>query len=110
MNLAKQLEDQLLEIGKLLPMVDAIEPEIMSVVQGSTFADNPEKYGINLWTTERTINDSWCFGLSPDIPWTFQNDKDADVWFKFYDKLKNLIYDFVEPHYWNAVDYVKLRF
>lgn len=91
-------------------MVDAIEPEILSVVQGSAFADNPEKYGIQLWATERTINDSWCYGLSPDIPWSFQNDKDADAWFKFYDRLQTLIYDFVEPHYWNAVDYVRLRF
>jgi hypothetical protein len=106
----KQLDDQLQAIEKVLPMVEAIEPEIMSVVQGATFADAPARYGIRLWATERTINDSWCYGLSPDIPWTFQNDKDADVWFKFYDKLRSLINDFVEPHYWNAIDYVQLRF
>lgn len=106
----KQLDDQLQAIEQVLPMVDAIEPEILSVVQGSAFADNPEKYGIELWATERTINDSWCYGLSPDIPWTFQNDKDAVMWFDFYDKLKSLIYDFVEPHYWDAVYYVQLRF
>lgn len=106
----KQLDDQLRAIEKVLPMVNAIEPEIMSVVQGSEFADSPEKYGIQLWATERTINDSWCYGLSPDIPWTLQNDKDAVMWFNFYDKLKSLIFDFVEPHYWNAVNYVRLRF
>lgn len=105
-----QLDDQLQVIEKVLPKVAAIEPEILSVVQGSAFADNPEKYGINLWATKRTINDSWCFGLSPDIPWTFQNHKEADAWFKFYDRLKTLIYDFVEPHYWDAIDYVRLRF
>ena len=110
MHLAKQLESQLLEIAKLLPMVDTIEPEILLVVQGSEFAGNPKKYGINLWVTVRIVNDSWCFGLSPDVPWTFQNDKDADAWFKFYDRLKTLIYDFVEPHYWDAVDYVRHRF
>ncbi|MBC8491750.1 MAG: radical SAM protein, partial [Candidatus Marinimicrobia bacterium] len=106
----KQLDDQLQAIEKVLPMVDAIEPEILSVVQGSAFAYNPEKYGIQLWATERTINDSWCFGLSPDIPWTFKNGKDAEIWFNHYEKLKKLIKDLVEPHYWNAIDYVRHRF
>jgi len=59
--------------------------------------ENLALYGIQLWATERTINDSWCYGLSPDIPWTFKNIKEAEMWFKFYVKLKDLIYDFVSP-------------
>ncbi len=106
----KQLDDQIQAIEKVLPMVDAIEPEILSVNQGTEFASQPEKYGIKLWATERTINDSWCYGLCPDIPWTFNNSNDAEIWFEHYDKLRNLIEDFVQPHYWDSIDHVRLRF
>jgi len=34
--------------------------------------------------------DSWCYGLSPDIPWIFQNDKDSEPWFNSYDGLKRI--------------------
>ncbi len=81
----KQLNEQLRAIEKILPNVNEIEPEILSVVQGTEFASQPENYGIKLWATERTINDSWCYGLSPDIPWTFSNNSDAEIWFKYYD-------------------------
>ncbi len=106
----KQLDDQLLAIEKVLPEVDAIEPEILSVVQGTEFASHPEKYGIKLWANERTINDSWCYGLSPDIPWTFINEKESEIWFKHYDKLRSLLEGFVQPHYWDSIDHVRLRF
>lgn len=105
----KQLEKQLLTLEKILPYVYDIEPEILSVIQGTEFACHSEKYGIKLWATNRTINDSWCYGLSPDIPWTFSNPQDAKTWFKHYDKLKNLIKDFVQPHYWDSIDYVRER-
>ena len=49
-----------------------IESEILSVVQGTEFANHAEKYAIKLWTTGKTINDGWCYGLSPGIPWVFQ--------------------------------------
>jgi len=106
----EQLDDQLSSIENILPYVDSIEPEILSVVQGTAFAEHPEKYGIRLWATERNINDSWCYGLSPDIPWTFSNSGDAEIWFKYYDRLRNLTQDFVRPHYWDSIDYVRLRF
>lgn len=105
-----QLDQQLVAIEKILPNVNNIEPEILSVVQDTTFANHPEKYGIKLWAKERNINDSWCYGLSPDIPWTFSDGKDAKIWFKYYDKLRSLIEDFVQPHYWDSIDYVRLRF
>lgn len=106
----KQLNEQLLAVEKILPNINDIEPEILSVVQGTEFANHPESYGIKLWATERTINDSWCYGLSPDIPWTFSNNSDAEIWFKYYDKLKGLIKGFVKPHYWDSIDYMRLRF
>ena len=106
----EQLDQQLLTIEKILPNVNNIEPEILSVVQGTEFADHSEKYGIKLWATERNINDSWCYGLSPDIPWTFSNNGDAEIWFKHYDKLRSLLEGFVQPHYWDSIDHVRLRF
>lgn len=106
----KQLDEQLLTVERVLPNVNDIEPEILSVVQGTEFATHPENYGIKLWATERTINDSWCYGLSPDIPWTFSNNSDAEIWFKYYDKLKSLIKGYVKPHYWDSIDFMRLRF
>jgi len=106
----EQLDQQLSAIDRILPSVNSIEPEILSVAQGTAFANHPEKYGIKLWTTEKNINDSWCYGLSPDIPWTFSNNRDAEIWFKHYDKLRTLIEDFVQPHYWDSIDDVRLRF
>jgi len=106
----KQLDEQLRAIEKILPNVNDIEPEILSVVQGTEFANHAEKYGIKLWATERTINDRWCYGLSPDIPWVFSNNCDSEIWFQYYDKLKSLIKGFVKPHYWDSIDYMRLRF
>ena len=97
-------------LKKILPHLNAVEPEILSVVRGTESANHPEKYGVKLWTKERTINDSWCYGFSPDNPWTFSNDCDAEIWFNYYDRLKTLIEDFVQPHYWDAIDYIRLRF
>lgn len=106
----KQLDEQLRAIEKILPNVNDIEPEILSVVQGTEFAKHAEKYGIKLWATGKTINDSWCYGLSPDIPWVFSNNSDVEIWFKYYDKLKSLTKSFVKPHYWDSIDYMRLRF
>ena len=106
----KQLDEQLRVIEKLLPNVNDIEPEILSVNQGTEFASQPEKYGIKLWATERTINDSWCYGLTPDIPWAFCNKREAEIWFKHYARLRSLLEGFVQPHYWDSIDHVRLRF
>ena len=35
---------------------------------------------------------------------------DAEICFKHYDRFKTLIEDFVQPHYWDAIDYMRLRF
>jgi hypothetical protein len=106
----KQLDEQLLTVERILPDLSDIEPEILSVVQGAEFASHPDNYGIKLWATEQNINDSWCYGLSPDIPWAFCNSGDVQVWFEYYDKLRGLIEDFVQPHYWDSIDFVRLRF
>jgi hypothetical protein len=106
----KQLNEQLLTVEKILSNINDIEPEILSVVQGTEFASHPKDYGIKLWATERTINDSWCYGLSPDIPWTFHDKSEAEIWFKYYDKLRILIEGFVQPNYWDSIDYMRLRF
>jgi hypothetical protein len=105
-----QLNEQLKNIEAVLPHVTAFEPEILSVIQGTEFASSPGKYGIRLWPTDRSINDSWCYGLSPDIPWTFKDQFEAQRWFYHYDQLKDLIEDLVEPHYWDSIDAVRSRF
>lgn len=106
----KWLNEQLCFLEKILSYVDTIDLEILSVVQGSEFAKNPKKYGIKLNPSGPSINDSWCYGLSPDIPWVFSNKAEIDIWFKYIDKLYNLIKDFVEPCYWENIDAVKARF
>jgi hypothetical protein len=106
----KQLDKQLQNIETILPHVNAIEPEILSVLQDTEFAKHPERYGIQLWAKDKNVNDSWCYGLSPDIPWTCKSAGDARIWFTYYAKLRSLIKDFVEPHYWDSIDEVKLRF
>lgn len=103
----KQLDKQLFVIEKLLPYLDKIEPEILSVLEGTEFANNPAQYNIELWQAKKAINDSWCYGLSPDVPWAFSNSSDVMMWFKYYDKLRCLIKDFVEPHYWDSIDYIR---
>lgn len=105
-----QLETQLTNLEKILPYVHAVEPEILSVVQGTEFAIHHRNYGIKLWATERTINDSWCYGLSPDIPWTFSDSENAQMWFNHYDNLRHAIENFVQPHHWDSIDHVRSRF
>ncbi|MDD2900809.1 MAG: radical SAM protein [Syntrophales bacterium] len=106
----KQLNEQLQNIEKILPHVSAIEPEILTVIQRTEFAKEPGRYGIQLWAKEKAVNDSWCYGLSPDIPWTFTSDRDARTWFRYYEKLRRLTQGFVEPHYWDSIDEVQSRF
>jgi hypothetical protein len=106
----RELEEQLTNIEAILPHVTAFEPEILSVIQGTEFAKCPQDYGIRLWPIDRSINDSWCHGLSPDIPWTFENSIEVRRWFNYCDRLKDLIQGHVDPHYWDSIDAVRLRF
>jgi hypothetical protein len=96
------LTNQLKNIETILPYLYSIEPEILTIVHGSAFAINPIKYGINLYETNNPINNSWCFGLSHDIPWSML---DADLmmqWFNFSRNLKELCINHVKPCYWHA--------
>lgn len=106
----RQLDEQLRNIEGIIPHVTAFEPEILSVIQGTEFARHPEDYGIRLWPRDKSINDSWCYGLSPDIPWVFQNPHETQRWFNHYDKVRDLTEGIVEPHYWESIDAVRLRF
>lgn len=105
-----QLDEQLRNIEAILRYVTAFEPEILSVIQGTEFARNPQEYGIRLWPPDRSINDSWCYGLSPDIPWIFENPVEAERWFDHCDRLRELTELLVEPHYWDSIDDVRSRF
>ena len=106
----RHLENQIINLEKILPYVHVVEPEILSIVQGTEFAMHHQRFGIKLWAKERTINDSWCYGFSPDIPWSFVNENEAELWFRHYDELRTLLGDFVQPYYWDSIDHVRLRF
>jgi len=106
----KRLDRQLSELEAILPFIHSVEPEILSVVQGSALAENPGNYGIQLWPESQSINDSWCFGLSPDIPWTFKDPYELDLWANHYIDLKGLLNDRVKPHYWESIEYVLSKY
>ncbi len=106
----RHLENQIINLETILPYVHVVEPEILSIVQGTEFAMHHQRFGIKLWAKERTINDSWCYGFSPDIPWSFVNENEAELWFRHYDELRTLLGDFVQPYYWDSIDHVRLRF
>ena len=102
------LTTQLKNIETILPYLYNIEPEILTIVHGSAFAINPIKYGINLYETNNPINNSWCFGLSHDIPWSML---DADLmmqWFNFSRNLKELCINHVKPGYWHAIEKLEI--
>lgn len=101
------LDSQLRQLEAILPFVRSIEPEILTVVNGSEFAESPSDYGIILNATERVINDSWCFGLSHDIPWTMSDPRQIETWFRHAAELRRLYGDRVEPTYWTNVDRLK---
>jgi hypothetical protein len=95
---------QLDNIEELRPYLTSIEPEVLTVVNGSGFANDPSRYGIVLNATDNLLNDSWCFGLSQDIPWKMKDRKLLSHWFSFAGKLRELCSDQVKPHYWDAID------
>lgn len=98
------MQSQLRCLEKLLPHVNEIAPEILTVVNGSEFARHPSQYGIVLNATENVLNDNWCFGLSQDIPWTMADTSAIPRWLNHIDDLRSLCSDKVDPQYWNSID------
>ncbi len=100
----KSLTIQLKNIEKILPYLYSIEPEILTIVNGSAFALNPLKYGINLYETNNPINNNWCFGLSHDIPWSMLDEDLMVQWFDFARNLNELCINHVKPGYWQSIE------
>ncbi len=103
----KQLDNQLIGLERILPYIDKIELETLSVLYNSDFYKNHNKFGIELFPKNDFVYDYWCYGLSPDIPWAFRNKTKLKMWLKHYDELKKLIYDYVDEQYWWHVDHIK---
>ena len=103
----KELDNQLINLEKVLPYIDQIELETLSVLYNSDFYNNHKKYGIELFPQNNLIFDYWCYGLSPDIPWTFRNKSKFSMWFKHVDQLKSLINDYVNDQYWWHIDHLR---
>lgn len=103
----KSLGRQLHQIENILPYINNIEPEILTIMNGSGFALKASSYGITLNATENLLNDSWCYGLSQDIPWAMIDQELAEAWFRHIDKLKEICGDRVKKEYWEAVDNVR---
>lgn len=91
---------QLAALEALLPYVAEVELEILTVVNGSDFAKHPRRYGIALYPKQNVLNDSWCFGLSQDIPWTLADLDAIPRWFRHAQALRDLCGDLVRPVYW----------
>ena len=103
----KQLDNQLLNIEKILPYVDKIDLETLSIVYGSDFYKNHNKYGMELFPKENPIFNYWCYGLSPDTPWTFKDRNQIKMWLDHSDKLEEIIYDYVDEQYWWSIEYIR---
>lgn len=102
-----QLSNQIKNLELVLPYVDNINLEILTVLNGSEFADHPGKYGIELWPVDsKSIVPSWCYGFSPDIPWTFVDKSKIGLWIDHYKQLKPLLGDKVLIYYYESLDYL----
>lgn len=106
----KELDNQLINLEKVLPYIDKIELETLSVLYNSDFYKKHNNFGIELFPKSNLIFDYWCYGLSSDIPWTFRNKSKFDMWFKHIDKLKNLIYDYIDDQYWWHIDHIRKNY
>jgi hypothetical protein len=103
------LHSQEKTLASVIDIVDEIEPEILTVVNGSEFANSARKYGIRLYADDHWVNDSWCFGLSQDIPWTFENSDSLGLWLEHCDKLKDLCVGRSRGEYWERINRVRER-
>ena len=104
----EQMNSQLSTIEPLLPYIHSINLEILTITNYSEFALHPYKYDIELFPKDgKSIIPSWCYGFSPDIPWTFLNKSGIKLWIDHYDNLKLLLGDVVPSRYYEAVDYLK---
>ncbi len=103
----KQLDNQLLNIEKIIPYVDKIDLETLSIVHGSDFYKNHNKYEMELFPEENPIFNYWCYGLSPDIPWTFKDKNQIKIWLDHSDKLEEIIYNYVDEQYWWSIEHIR---
>lgn len=104
----EQMDIQLNNIEPLLPYIHSINLEILTITNHSEFALHPDKYGIELFPEDgKSIIPSWCYGFSPDIPWTFLNKSKIKLWIDHYDELRLLLGDMVPPYYYESIDYLK---
>ncbi len=94
---------QLRTVKQVLPHVESIEPEVLTVVNGSGFAKEPSRFGIILNATEGLLNDSWCYGLSQDVPWRMADTDLMRAWFAHAMELQKSCADYVKPLYWEAI-------
>jgi radical SAM superfamily enzyme YgiQ (UPF0313 family) len=106
----KSLNSQLRRIEEILPYIHSVEPEILTIMTGSSFARDASKYGIVLNATENLLNDSWCFGLSQDIPWTMSDTSLMKKWFEHVHKLRKLLSEKVKPEYWDAIEGLGIKY
>ncbi len=103
----RQLENQLRNLEEILPYIDRVELESLSVLYNSSFYNNSDFYGIDLYPKKNLIFPEWCYGLSPDIPWGFKNDADYFLWEKHIDSLRKMLGNYVDEKYWWHIDYIK---
>jgi len=104
------LHSQLKLLEELLPYLYSIEPEVLTIVNGSAFARDPSRYGIILNATENVLNDSWCFGLSQDIPWTLADTELIGSWLAHADGLRKLCGEYVKLEYWDAIECIRRNY
>jgi len=97
-------------LGDILPYVEAIEPEVLTVVNGSGFAADPQRFGIVLNAKERVLNDSWCFGLSHDIPWAMADQKLGEAWVVHNTHMEEMCREYVNARYWRSMGEVGENF
>lgn len=102
-----QLENQLRNLEELLPYINKVELESLSILYGSDFHKNSDSYGIDLYPEKNPIFPAWCYGLSPDVPWGFKDDADYFMWEKHIDLLRQMTNGYVDEEYWWHVDYIK---
>lgn len=103
----RQLENQLRNLEEILPYINRVELESLSVLYNSFFYKHNDFYGIDLYPEKNLIFPMWCYGLSPDVPWGFTNDNDYFIWERHINSLRSLLGNYVDEKYWWHIDYIK---